>query len=232
MDNIYKLLTTLPGSWNKYLSDEIKKEYFIKLANFLCNEYKTKNIFPPYSEVYNALKYVSLEEIKIVIFGQDPYYKINQANGLAFSLNKGVKITPSLRNIFKEISNEYGYEIPSSGDLTSLARQGVLLLNTTLTVVENNPNSHKSIGWNNFVDSIINVIENNRKNVIYLLLGNDAKKKEELIRNKDNIVYAGHPSPLNTSKKNPFIGSNCFKEVNKKIKKYYNLEINFDLANL
>ena len=232
MNNIYKELTTLPNNWDKYLSGEFKKDYFIKLVNFLVNEYSLKTIFPPCNEIYSALKLVSLEEVKLVIFGQDPYYKINQANGLAFSLNKGVKLTPSLRNIYKEIHNEYGYSIPVGGDLTKLAKQGVLLLNTSLTVVENNPGSHKNIGWNFFIDSIINLIEERRDNVVYLLLGNDAKNKAELIKHKNNIVYAGHPSPLNTSKTTPFIGSNCFKQVNKKIKEYYNLEINFDLASL
>lgn len=229
---INKKLVSLPNDWNKYLSDEMEKDYFKNLVSYLSNKYETSVIFPPIDNIYDALKYVTIDSVRFVLFGQDPYYRRGQANGLAFSLNKGVKLTPSLKNIFKEISLEYVYPIPNSGDLTPLAKQNVLLLNTVLTVEEGKPASHKNLGWDLFTSRIIQEIEKRRDNVIYLLLGNDALKKEKDIIHKNNIVYAGHPSPLNTSKDKPFINSNCFIKVNKLLKKYYNEEINFNLLNL
>ena len=229
---ISEYLTSLPNNWSTYLSEEINKDYFKKIISYLSINYKIKKIFPPIVNIYDALKYTSIDKVKLVIFGQDPYFRLHQANGLAFSLNKGVKLTPSLKNIFKEINNEYGYSIPTCGDLTPLAKQDVLLLNTILTVEEGKPSSHKFLKWDIFTSKIIQEIEKIRNNVVYLLLGNNALSKEKDITHKNNIIYAGHPSPLNTSKDKPFIGSNCFIEVNKLIKKYYNEEINFDLANL
>lgn len=232
MNEIKDYLCNFPGEWNIYLSKEKEKPYFKNLVQILEKEYQEKIIYPPINKIYEAFKLVPFEKIKLVIFGQDPYYKPSQANGLAFSLDKGVKITPSLRNIFKEINYEYGFSIPICGDLSNLAKQGVLLLNSYLTVVQDKPNSHKNIGWDLFINEVINIIEEKRNDVIYLLLGNNAKEKEKYIKHKNNIVYAGHPSPLNTSKNTPFIGSNCFKKVNEKIKKYYGKELNFNLSDL
>ena len=209
---INKKLVSLPNDWNKYLSDEMEKNYFKNLVSYLSNKYETSVIFPPIDNIYEALKYVTIDSVRFVLFGQDPYYRLGQANGLAFSLNKGVKLTPSLKNIFKEISLEYFYPIPNSGDLTPLAKQNVLLLNTVLTVEEGKPASHKNLGWDLFTSRIIQEIEKRR--------------------HKNNIVYAGHPSPLNTSKDKPFVNSNCFIKVNQLLKKYYNEEINFNLLNL
>lgn len=226
-EEIINKLTTFPNTWNYYLKDEKNKGYFKKLVGFLVEEYQNKIIYPKINDIYNAFKYVNLEDIKLIIFGQDPYYSPNYANGLAFSVSKEIKKLPkSLVNIYKEIEIEYGKK-PSDGDLTYLAKQGVLLLNTCLSVEKDKPLSHSNIGWEIFINNVINLIEEKRDNVVYLLFGNKAKEKEKLIQNKKNIIKTAHPSPLSASR--GFFYSNCFINVNKRIKEIYDTEIIFSV---
>lgn len=177
---------------------ELKKPYFQQLWNFI-NEEKSrgKNIFPPESLVFNALDLVSEQNLKVVILGQDPYHGADQANGLAFSVNIGQKIPPSLRNIFKELNDDLGIPIPKHGDLTAWAKQGVLLLNSVLTVEEGKPGSHQHKGWEKFTDNIIQNISEENEGVVFMLWGNYAKSKSSFINaNKHLILEAAHPSPL------------------------------------
>ncbi len=177
---------------------ELEKDYFQELIHFVQRERMSgKVIFPPENIVFNAFEKISENNLNVVIFGQDPYHGAGQANGLAFSVNKGVKIPPSLRNIFKELHSDLGIPIPEHGDLTDWAKQGVLLLNTILTVEEGKPGSHQNIGWERFTDAIIKKISTERDGVVFILWGNYAKNKIKLIdSNKHLILQAAHPSPL------------------------------------
>ena len=177
---------------------ELEKDYFQELIHFVQRERMSgKVIFPPENIVFNAFEQISENNLNVVIFGQDPYHGAGQANGLAFSVNKGVKIPPSLRNIFKELHSDLGIPIPEHGDLTDWAKQGVLLLNTILTVEEGKPGSHQNIGWERFTDAIIKKISTERDGVVFILWGNYAKNKIKLIdSNKHLILQAAHPSPL------------------------------------
>ena len=198
------------GKWADLLSEEMKKSYFVELAKKVKEEYSKNTCFPPYSKIFSALNLVDYNEVKVVIIGQDPYHEIGQATGLAFSVNEGVKLPPSLRNIYKEIASEYGVVPDTNGNLEYLAKQGVLLLNSTLTVREGEANSHKPFGWEVFTDKIIELIAK-RKDVVFLLWGSDAIKKEKLL--KDNIVLTTtHPSPLSAYR--GFLGSGHFKKAN------------------
>lgn len=194
-----------------YLKEKIQKELLKDYKfNSLLNDYK-ENYFPPKDKIFQSFELIN--NIKVLILGQDPYHGIDQANGLAFSVNKGIKIPPSLRNIFKELNNEYGYDIPQHGDLSSWSKQGVLLLNSILTVESGKPSSHKKMGWENFTDSIIKHISENEENIVFLLWGNFAKSKEDLI-NKDKhlILKSTHPSPFSANK--GFLGCDHFKTCN------------------
>lgn len=200
------------NDWDAILKDEFHKDYFINLMNKIDSLYKTKTIFPEYSNIFNALKLTSFENTKVVIIGQDPYHELGQANGLAFSVNKGIKIPPSLINIYKEMKTDLGID-NNSGDLTPLAKEGVLLLNATLTVEESKANSHKDFGWNIFTDEIIKILSNSKEHLVFILWGNNAIKKEELIdNNKHLIIKSVHPSPLSASR--GFFGSKPFSRTN------------------
>lgn len=194
-----------------YLKEKIQKE-LLKDYKFksLLNDYK-ESYFPPKDKIFQSFELIS--NIKVLILGQDPYHGYDQANGLAFSVNKGIKIPPSLRNIFKELNNEYGYDMPQHGDLSSWSKQGVLLLNSILTVESNKPSSHKKLGWEDFTNNIIKHISDNEKNIVFLLWGNFAKSKEDLI-NKDKhlILKSTHPSPFSANK--GFLGCDHFKKCN------------------
>ena len=188
----------------------MQKPYFIELEKKVKDAYLTKTCFPKYENIFNSLRLVDYDDVKVVIIGQDPYHEVGQATGLAFSVSEGVKLPPSLRNIFKEISLEYQVEPDTNGNLEYLAKQGVLLLNSTLTVEEGHANSHKSFGWEVFTDKIIELVAK-RKDVVFLLWGGDAIKKQNLL--KDNIVFTTtHPSPLSAYR--GFIGSGHFKKAN------------------
>lgn len=217
-------------NWSDLLKRENKKEYMQKLKNFLENEYadSSKIIYPPKEDIFNAFKNTPLDKVKCVIIGQDPYHSPNQAMGMSFSVRKNVPIPKSLKNIFVEIQNEYGYDIPTNGDLTPWAKQGVLLLNSVLTVREHEPGSHRGIGWETFTDSVIKLIETKDVPVVYMLWGNYAKSKQELITNKNHLVLtATHPSPFSAHK--GFFGCGHFAKCNEFLKENEIEEINWKI---
>lgn len=202
--------------WDNFLDTEREKDYFKKINEFLDTQ-NSGDIFPPSNLIFNAFDLTKLDDIKVVIIGQDPYHGDGQANGLAFSVNDGVKIPPSLRNIFKEIKNEYGYEMVS-GDLTSWAKQGVFLLNTILTVEKSKPESHKDIGWEIFTNNAIKWISNSRENLVFMLWGNHAKSKEKYIdSDKHLILKSTHPSPFSAYR--GFLGCGHFRECDNHLTK-------------
>ncbi|MGL6063708.1 MAG: uracil-DNA glycosylase [Fusobacteriaceae bacterium] len=210
----------LEESWRKLLQEELKKDYFINLMNFLEYEYKNENIFPKKENIFNLFNKIKFNDIKVVILGQDPYHGENQGNGIAFSVNENIKIPPSLRNIYKELELEYRdtnekFVVPNHGNLLSLVEQGVFLLNTVLTVREGVANSHAKQGWELFTDEIINLIGKKEDSVVFILWGNQAKLKSKLIKNKNHLIIEGvHPSPLSANRgffnKNYFVNTNKF----------------------
>ena len=200
------------NDWDVVLKDEFNKEYFIYLMNKIDSLYKSKTIFPEYGNIFNALKLTSFENTKVIIIGQDPYHEFGQANGLAFSVNEGVKLPPSLVNIYKEMKTDLEID-NKNGDLTPLAKEGVLLLNDILTVEEGKANSHKNFGWNIFTNGIIKMLSDRKEHLVFILWGNNAIKKEELIdNNKHLIIKSVHPSPLSASR--GFFGSKPFSKTN------------------
>ena len=216
-------------SWEKFIYEEMKKEYFQNMRLFLEKEYKDKEVFPPVNEVFKALDLVSYEDVKVVILGQDPYHGEGEAHGLAFSVKKGIKIPPSLRNIFKELKKEYPhFEIPKNGELYPWAKEGVLLLNTTLTVEKDKANSHNKIGWQFFTDEIIKKLNEREKPVVFILWGKFAISKKMLITNPIHLVLESpHPSPLSASR--GFFGNNHFLKVNDFLKSKGIKEIDWTL---
>lgn len=202
------------NDWDGMLAAEFEKEYYAKLLAFLAEEYETHRIYPPQPDVFNALRYSSYADTKVVIFGQDPYHQEGQAHGLCFSVNRGVKIPPSLLNIYKELKEDIGMEIPSHGCLSSWASQGVLLLNAVLTVRDSMPNSHKGRGWETFTDVIIRRLNEREKPIVFILWGANAKTKEKLITAKHHLILTGtHPSPL--SAHTGFFGGAYFSRANR-----------------
>ncbi|HHU59378.1 TPA: uracil-DNA glycosylase [bacterium] len=217
------------NGWKEFFKEETKKEYFLNLESFLSKEYQNNKVYPSRENLFNCFRLTSLEDVKVVILGQDPYHQPSQAHGLAFSVQRGVKIPPSLRNIFKEINNDTGAAIPSHGDLTYLAKQGVLLLNTILTVEDSKPLSHQNKGWEIFTDRVIDQVNNSKQPIVFLLWGNNSRNKKELITNKEHLVLeAPHPSPLSSyhgffgckhfSKANEFLIKNNLKPIDWEIK--------------
>lgn len=201
------------NDWDKILDGEFDKEYYRKLHNFLKREYKEHTIYPDMYDIFNALKFTAYEDVKVVILGQDPYHGEGQAHGLSFSVQKGIPQPPSLKNIFKEIQSDLGITPPSHGDLTSWAKQGVLLLNTSLTVREGMANSHKDAGWQIFTDRVIELLNERDKTIVFLLWGGNAKQKMKLITNPNHKVLTSvHPSPL--SAYNGFFGCKHFSKTN------------------
>ncbi len=208
--------------WEDILKDEYNKEYFLNLKKFLEQEYGKYTVFPKKSDIFKSLKLTEYEDTRVVILGQDPYHDDNQANGLAFSVNDGIKLPPSLVNIYKEIESEYQCKVNRRGNLEYLARQGVLLLNTVLTVRAHNANSHKDMGWEIFTDNIIEKLNEREDPVIFVLWGNNAIKKEKLInKERHYVLTAAHPSPLSAYR--GFFGCNHFKKINE-ILRYLNKE--------
>ena len=199
--------------WKKLLTDELKKDYYTNLLEWVKNEYKQKHIFPNKNDVFNALVYTSYENTKTVILGQDPYPTIGQGMGLSFSVNIGVPFPRSLQNIFKELQSDLGCSIPNNGSLIKWAEQGVLLLNTSLTVEQGKPNSHQKKGWETFTDKIISLVNEKTDPVVFILWGNNARSKKVLITNpKHLILESAHPSPLSASR--GFFGSKPFSKAN------------------
>lgn len=219
------MLIEINSSWKEKLKEEFDKSYFVNLVEFVKNEYATHRCFPNDNLIFSAFDYCPFNNVKVVIIGQDPYHGFGQANGLCFSVNDGVTFPPSLINIFKEIEQDLKLPIPISGNLERWARQGVLLLNATLTVRESEAGSHQKKGWEQFTDAVIQKISNEKENVVFLLWGGFAKKKGAKIdRTKHFILEAGHPSPLSANRgfwfgnkhfsaTNSFLKSKNFKEI-------------------
>lgn len=216
-------------SWKELLKEECEKEYFRNILIFLEKEYKNKTIFPPQDEIFAAINNLPYSKVKVVILGQDPYHGDGQAHGLAFSVKDGVKIPPSLRNIFKELKNEYeDFQITANGNLNPWVKEGILLLNSVLTVEEGNANSHKKIGWEIFTDKIISLLNLSPNPIVFLLWGNSAIQKGSLISNPNHLVLKSvHPSPLSASR--GFFGNNHFKDTNSFLKSKNITPINWNL---
>ena len=216
------------NDWDFALSEEFKKDYFLKIQDFIDEEYSSKTIYPPYDEIFNAFKLTPLSNVKVVILGQDPYHEEGQAHGLAFSTPEGRPIPRSLKNIFKEINAEYDYPMPTSGCLEKWAEQGVFLLNTVLTVEDGNANSHSKCGWQTFTDNVIGILNMQNQPIVFLLWGKQAEKKKELITNENHLVLiTSHPSPF--SARRGFLGCNHFKLANGYLKDNKIKEIDWKL---
>lgn len=218
------------NDWDFILKDEFEKEYFKDIKSFLDKSYKEKNIFPPREEIFRALELSSYSNTKVVILGQDPYYNLGQAQGLAFSVNTGVKLPPSLRNIYKELEMDLGIKPSTNGSLVFWADQGVLLLNSSLTVEGKKPNSHKNIGWQIFTDKIISILNDREEPLVFVLWGNFAKSKKSLITNTRHlIIESAHPSPL--SARRGFFGSRPFSKINRFLRENNIKEIDWKIEN-
>ena len=202
----------ITGAWERALKPEFAKPYYAKYKTVL-NEYRTREIYPPSGDIFNAFSFTPLENVRAVILGQDPYHGPGQANGLCFSVHKGIRIPPSLVNIYKELNADLGCPIPDHGDLTKWAKEGVLLLNTVLTVRAHEANSHRNIGWEEFTDAAIRVLAEQDRPMVFILWGTPARRKKALIHNpKHLIVESPHPSPLSAS--GGFFGSRPFSRTN------------------
>lgn len=201
------------NSWDDILAEEFKSEYYLKLREFLKREYASQTIYPDMYDIFNALKYTAYEDVKAVILGQDPYHGPNQAHGLCFSVKRGVMPPPSLQNMFKELQQDVGLPLPNNGELTDWTKQGVLLLNTVLTVRAGQANSHKGMGWEQLTDAVIRKLNEREKPIVFMLWGRNAKDKQQLITNPNHLVLtAAHPSPL--SAYNGFFGCRHFSRAN------------------
>lgn len=201
-------------SWKDVLSGEFEKEYFRKLTDFVRAEYKSgKTIYPKPQNIFNAFNLCPLSDVKVVIIGQDPYHEPGQAHGLCFSVENGIDLPPSLVNIYKEIESDIGHKSRTNGDLSDWARQGVLLLNSTLTVQAHQAASHSGKGWETFTDAVIRAVSENRKNVVYLLWGSFAQKKADCVNAEQNLILkSAHPSPLSAYR--GFFGNHHFSKTN------------------
>jgi len=221
----------LPESWRAEIGEEMTFPYFERLGAFLETERAEHTVFPPEEDVFNAFAHTDFDDVKVVILGQDPYHDDGQAHGLCFSVQPGVKIPPSLRNIYKELHSDLGCDIPDHGCLTSWAEQGVFLLNTVLTVRAHTANSHKKKGWENFTGAAIEAIAAREKPVVFILWGRHAQAKKELIdSDRHAILESAHPSPL--SAKNGFFGSKPFSTANEHLRNWGQTEIDWQVPPL
>jgi uracil-DNA glycosylase len=206
-------MLNLPNDWHNLLQEEMQKDYFLKLQQFLADAYQTKSIFPAQADIFNALKFTAYNDVKVVILGQDPYHRPGQAHGLSFSVKPGTPLPASLRNIFKELQDDLACRPPKHGYLKKWADQGVLMLNTVLTVEEGKANSHKNKGWEIFTDKIINLLNEKKEPLIFILWGKHAQAKSAVITNPyHHIIAAAHPSPL--SARHGFFQSKPFSTAN------------------
>jgi len=223
--------TPLPAAWQPVLSGETTQPSFLKLQQFLEKERQTHTVFPPEAETYSALELTRLEDVRVLLLGQDPYHEPNQAHGLSFSVRPGVAVPPSLMNIFKDLHSDVPpFHIPNNGFLKPWAQQGVLLLNTVLTVRAHQANSHKGKGWEPFTDAIIRAVNAKTERTVFILLGDSAQKKHTLITNPEHaIVRAAHPSPLSAK---GFFGQHVFSKTNAALKERQRGEINWQLPDL
>ena len=221
-------MVNLGNDWDDILADEWQKPYYLELREFLKKEYSTKTVYPNMNDIFNALKLTSFADTKVVIIGQDPYHGYGQAHGLCFSVKKGVVPPPSLKNIYKELHSDIGFKIPNHGELTSWAKQGVLLLNNVLTVREGLPNSHKGKGWENFTDRVIGELNRKETPVVFLLWGANAQKKAEIITNPiHRKLISVHPSPLSASR--GFFGCRHFSKTNEILHENHINPINWEI---
>lgn len=215
--------------WYVRLEDELNKPYFKDLQQFVKEERARFTIYPKESEVFNALKLTSFEDTRVVILGQDPYHGLNQAHGLSFSVNYGIKPPPSLVNIYKELHTDVGFTIPNHGNLSSWAEQGVLLLNATLTVRAGEPGSHQKKGWEQFTDAVIKLVSDEKEHCVFMLWGSYARSKAVLIdASKHLVLEAAHPSPL---ARGAFFGSSHFSKANAYLKKHGKAPVDWQLKN-
>ncbi len=217
------------NDWGKILDGEFDKDYYVKLKQFLISEYKTQRIYPSMYDIFNAMKLTSYNDVKCVIIGQDPYHGEGQAHGLSFSVRKGIIPPPSLVNIFKEIYNDIGIDNSGKhGELTKWAENGVLLLNSVLTVRANQPRSHRGMGWEIFTTEVIKLLNNREKPMVFMLWGNDAKAKMQFITNPNHLILtSAHPSPL--SAYNGFFGCRHFSKANEFLRKNNMEEIDWSI---
>ncbi len=224
-------MVSFGNDWDDLLVQEFKMDYYLKLRQFLIHEYKNYTIYPGMYDIFNALKFSSRSDTKVVILGQDPYHGEGQAHGLAFSVPAGIPSPPSLLNIFKELHEDLGCYIPNNGCLIPWAKQGVLLLNTALTVRANTPNSHRGKGWETFTDKVIELVNEKETPVVFLLWGSNAKVKINLIDTSKHLVLtAAHPSPLSASK--GFFGCRHFSKTNSFLRQTGQPEINWQIPNI
>lgn len=224
-------MVNIGNDWDELLADEFEKDYYKRLRAFLADEYKNHIIHPDMYDIFNALKWTPYHDTKVVILGQDPYHEPNQAHGLAFSVKKGVKIPPSLVNIYKELHDELGCYIPNNGYLEKWAKQGVMLLNASLTVRGGAANSHRNKGWEQFTSRIIELLNEREEPVIFMLWGNNAKEKMSLITNSQHVIMtAAHPSPLSASR--GFFGCGHFKLANKILEREGRGAIDWQIENI
>ena len=218
-------MINIGNTWDEILKNEFEKEYYLNLRKFLISEYKSNTIYPDMESIFNALKFTSYEDVKVVILGQDPYHEPGQSHGLCFSVMEGVRKPPSLVNIFKELKSDLNIDPPKNGSLTKWAEQGVLLLNTCLTVRKGEANSHKGKGWEFFTDKVIELLNARKDPIVFILWGANAKAKINLITGKQHLILTGaHPSPLSAyngfyggkyfSKSNDFLIKNCKEPIN------------------
>lgn len=217
--------------WKEVLDEEIKKPYYVELMERVEQEYAEKQIFPPSEEIFNAFHYTPFDQVKVVIIGQDPYHNENQAQGLCFSVRSGVAIPPSLVNIYKELEEDMGCTIPSHGSLIKWAEQGVLLLNTVLTVEAHHANSHKGMGWEIFTDAVITKVNEIERPIVFILWGKPAQKKAKMLTNLNHLILeAPHPSPLSSYR--GFFGSKPFSKANNFLKERNKEEIDWQIDEL
>lgn len=219
---MYQLDCNVNNGWRYFFEEQKSLPYYEELMSFVLTEYSNNTVYPPMENVYKAFELTDIDDIKLVIIGQDPYHEENQAMGLAFSVPKGVKLPPSLLNIYKEIASEFNCKMPSNGDLTNWAENGIFLLNNVLTVREGMANSHKNHGWETFTDNAISYIDKIDRPICYMLWGNFARSKKNLINNpKALILEAAHPSPLSASR--GFFGCGHFKKYHEFLEEHYSM---------
>ncbi|MBE5742568.1 MAG: uracil-DNA glycosylase [Clostridiales bacterium] len=221
-------MVNIGNDWDEILAPLFENEKYLQIRSFLAKEYREREVYPSMYDIFNSFKIVPYKSVKAVILGQDPYHEPNQAHGLCFSVKEGVKLPPSLVNIYKEIKSDLGITEPNCGDLTKWAEEGILLLNTTLTVRRGQANSHKDCGWTWFTDEVIKLLSKREKPIVFILWGGNARSKKSLIdKNKHFIIESAHPSPL--SAYNGFFGSKPFSKTNDFLKANGVKEIDWDL---
>lgn len=229
MESSFDLTNHLPDAWRNFLQDAVQTESFCTLAPFLEEEYRTQTVFPPAEELFTAFRLTSPDQTRVVILGQDPYHDDGQAHGLAFSVRDGVRFPPSLRNIFKELNADLNLPMPESGSLIRWAEQGVLLLNTVLTVRAHQAGSHRKHGWENFTDAVISRLNEQREHLVFVLWGAPAQTKLPLIdRTRHAVICSAHPSPLSAHR--GFFRSRPFSQINAYLKTHSLPEIDWNLS--